>query len=72
MSTLSINTLDDLAPEANWLESAHGFDRWAIDAEHSVWVCGDCGAIVAATEDGCPACGMGTEDPEMEAIEWTH
>jgi hypothetical protein len=63
--------IDQLAPEAIWLESVMGFDRYAVDAEHSVWVCGDCGAVIDAAEEGCAHCGRGVEqDPDEEALEW--
>lgn len=60
-------TIDDLAPEATWLESVMGFDRWATGPEDSVWACGDCGAVIDDTDEGCTACGRGMEE---EALEW--
>lgn len=69
----TITHIDQLDPEANWLESAMGFDRYAIGPEESVWVCGDCGCVIDDTDEGCIACGRGVElDPEAEALEWSH
>lgn len=66
-----ITHIDQLAPEANWLESVMGFDRWAIGPEDSVWVCSDCGTVIDDTDEGCAACGRGMEhDAEEEALEW--
>lgn len=50
--------IDQLAPEASWLESAQGCDRYATGAEDSVWVCADCGAVVDDLDEGCVACGI--------------
>lgn len=52
----AITHIDQLAPEANWLESIRGFDRWAIGPEDSVWCCADCGAVIDDIDDGCQDC----------------
>ena len=56
-------TIDELDQkygyQMNWIESARGFDRYATGAEDSVWVCGECGSVVADNDDGCEYCGFG-------------
>jgi hypothetical protein len=58
-------TLNDLEQanggQLNWLESSRGFDRYATEPDESVWVCGDCGAIVDDIDDGCQACGFASD-----------
>jgi len=59
MDALEITNIDELPPEANWLEGDRGFDRWAIGPEDSLWFCSVCGAVVDDIDDGCRSCGRG-------------
>lgn len=63
---MTITHLDQLVPEATWLESTPHADRWAIGPEDSLWFCADCGAVIEDTEAGCQACGFGCPDDDAE------
>ena len=51
----------------NWLEDRGGFTRYAINAEHSYWMCDGCGitdieeADLDPYERFCPACADAEE-----------
>lgn len=56
--------LDDLEGDGwdlNPLESSRGFDRYAIGPETSFWACADCGAVDVDPDEGCHACGFGSD-----------
>lgn len=57
----TLGDLEDACFELDHLETRHGFDRYDIGIGDPVWACPECGSLECSPEDGCEACGFGTD-----------
>ena len=69
LNAVTLEALELLLGELNYLEQRRDFTRYALSAEESVWTCDECGAAwVDPHDNGCEECGNG--NPDWHTDDW--